>query len=112
MPSLEEAVSLGLLQGITEFLPISADGHLTLAETLLAVGAPEQSPNPSWLALHALLQAGTLLAALVYFHERLFSFSKELWGCLKARRWPLPGASGWDGVTVLLAGISALVILL
>lgn len=111
MPSLEEAVSLGLLQGITEFLPISADGHVTLAETLLAVGTPERSPNPNWVALHALLQAGTLLAGLVYFHERLFSLSSELWGCLKARRWPLEGASGWDAVTVLVASVPAVFVL-
>ncbi len=60
-----EGILLGLLQGITEFLPVSSSGHLVLMQILLgaegAEGAVEQ----------AVLHLGTLLAVLIYFWKSL-----------------------------------------
>ena len=56
-----EAVFLGILQGITEFLPVSSSGHLVLAEYFL--GLKETS-----LAFDVTLHLGTLLAVLAFFY--------------------------------------------
>lgn len=66
-----DALFLGTLQGITEFLPISSSGHLVLAEHYL--GLNTQSLGTFDILLHM----GTLLALLIYFKE-------EVWGIFKA----------------------------
>ena len=58
------AILLGLVQGITEFLPVSSTAHLTLAENLLL---GRSMP----LAFDVLLHVGTLLALIVYFRKDL-----------------------------------------
>ena len=61
---LWHALLLGLVQGLTEFLPVSSTAHLTLAEhILLGRGMP--------LAFDVLLHVGTLVALLVYFRKEL-----------------------------------------
>ena len=55
----------GITQGLTEFLPVSSDGHLILIPALLGIDQPD-------LATTALLHLGTLLAVLVYFRRELF----------------------------------------
>jgi undecaprenyl-diphosphatase len=56
-----QGMALGLVQGVTEFLPISSDGHLALAYRVMG-----QKPN---LAFEILLHAATLLAMIVYFRS-------------------------------------------
>ncbi|MFN8012589.1 MAG: undecaprenyl-diphosphate phosphatase [Holophagaceae bacterium] len=69
---LWHAILLGLIQGLTEFLPVSSTAHLTLAEHLLiGRGMP--------LAFDVLLHVGTLLALFLYFRRELL---KVLWGLL------------------------------
>lgn len=64
-----EAIFLGIIQGLTEFLPISSTGHLTLAGKLLGLISTE---NPEhWTAFIAVTQLGTLLAVLIYFWNDL-----------------------------------------
>jgi undecaprenyl-diphosphatase len=61
---LWHAILLGLVQGLTEFLPVSSTAHLTLTEHLmLGRGLP--------LAFDVLLHVGTLLALFVYFRKEL-----------------------------------------
>lgn len=57
---LLQAIVLGLLQGATEFIPVSSSGHLVLVPWLL------HWPSPG-LTFDTLLHGGTLLAVLVYF---------------------------------------------
>ncbi len=64
MMSFLEALLLGLVQGISEFLPISSDGHLALAEMLFDV--PEAG-----LTFNVMLHAGTLLATSLVLSQRL-----------------------------------------
>jgi len=59
--TLLQAIFLGVLQGITEFLPISSSGHLVLAETILNLKA--ETLKSFDVALHV----GSLLAILIYF---------------------------------------------
>ncbi len=62
--SLLHALLLGLLQGLTEFLPISSSGHLVLGQYLLGI----HSEN---VAFEVAVHLGTLLAVLVYFRRDL-----------------------------------------
>lgn len=79
------AIIWGLVQGLTEFLPISSSGHLVLVPAFLrAAGFDLEEPS---LAVSAVLHLGTLLAILIYFRAdivRLFRFrtdgeSRRLW---------------------------------
>lgn len=73
--NLLESIILGVVQGLTEFLPISSTGHLTLAGkfmNLISNEHPEQ-----WTAFIAVIQLGTMLAVLVYFWKDLISIIKD-----------------------------------
>lgn len=58
-----EAIILGIIEGITEFLPISSTAHLTIAEKLLGYTIDA----PSITAFTAIIQIGAIAAAVVYF---------------------------------------------
>jgi undecaprenyl-diphosphatase len=62
-----QAVVLGVVQGITEFLPISSSGHLILVPRFF--GWPDQG-----LAFDAVMHLGTLAALLAYFRAELYGF--------------------------------------
>lgn len=62
-----EALLLGALQGLTEFIPVSSSGHLVVAEHFL--GLP---PNPMF---DALVNFGTFLALVIYFRKRLWEIA-------------------------------------
>ena len=61
-----DAVVLGLIQGLTEFLPISSSAHVQIAEQLL--GLSDMS-KPELTAFIATIQLGTELAVLIYFFK-------------------------------------------
>ena len=65
--SIVESIILGVVQGITEFLPISSTGHLTLAGK--AMGLISESHPERWTSFIAVIQLGTLASVLVYFRE-------------------------------------------
>jgi len=65
--NIGESVILGVIQGITEFLPISSTGHLTLAGKLM--GLISDSHPEAWTSFIAVIQLGTLASILVYFRE-------------------------------------------
>lgn len=64
-PSLLQGITLGTVQGLTEFLPISSSGHLVLAEKILGV-------KPKGLGLEILAHLGTWLAVILYFRRRIW----------------------------------------
>jgi undecaprenyl-diphosphatase len=68
--SLIEAVFLGVLQGLTEFLPISSSGHLRVAPALLRW----EDPGAGFTAV---VQLGTMAAVLVYFWADLRSIGRS-----------------------------------
>lgn len=69
--TLLQAVFLGLVQGFTEFLPVSSSGHLALASHFLKV------ENPG-LTFEIVLHFGTLLSVLVYFWRQLWALFLSL----------------------------------
>ena len=68
--SILEAVILGLIQGLTEFIPISSSGHLVLAQTFLS-GASDHL-FLEWINL------GTVLALLIFFRARIWRILTDI----------------------------------
>jgi len=86
--NLFQAILLGIIQGLTEFIPISSTGHLIIAEKLMGL---EQSMSPQEItAFIAVIQLGTLVAVIVYFFQDIVSitlgFINGNLGLLQARR--------------------------
>ena len=67
--SLFNSILLGIIQGITEFLPISSTAHLTIAGSLLGLINPDRPDE--WTAFIAVIQIGTMAAVVVYFFKDL-----------------------------------------
>lgn len=63
-----QALVLGLVQGITEFLPVSSDGHLVLAQHLLGIQEPP-------VAFDIFLHLATLTAIVAFFWREIWSLS-------------------------------------
>ncbi|MGA1367727.1 MAG: undecaprenyl-diphosphatase UppP [Blastocatellia bacterium] len=84
--NLSQAILLGVLQGLTEFIPISSSGHLILAEKLM--GLDQQMSAQQITAFIAVMQLGTLLAVVTYFARDVVGISL---GFLRGTWWQLLG---------------------
>jgi len=73
--NLFEAILLGIIQGLSEFLPISSTGHVTLAGKLLNL-VPQDNPE-SWTAFLAVIQLGTMAAVLVFFAKDIINIIRD-----------------------------------
>ncbi len=93
-----DAALLGILQGITEFLPVSSDGHLALAEMLFPFAG-------AGLTLNVTLHLGTLLATALVMRERLGAAIVEGVRALRAPRLFHTTAGGQDALVVLVASV-------
>jgi undecaprenyl-diphosphatase len=79
-----EALLLGIVQGLTEFLPISSSGHLILVPWLQDYHflQDDEAFNKTFdVALHA----GTLAAVLIYFRADIVRLLRALWGSIRRR---------------------------
>ena len=65
------AILLGIIEGVTEFLPISSTGHLTVAEKLLGF----EIADPSVTAFTAIIQIGAMVASIIYFWGDIVRFA-------------------------------------
>jgi undecaprenyl-diphosphatase len=63
--NLISAVILGIVEGLTEFLPVSSTGHLTIAEKLLGLKVDDVGVT----AFTAIIQVGAIIAVIVYFRR-------------------------------------------
>lgn len=70
-----DAIILGIIQGITEFLPISSTGHLTIAGKLMNLISSDHPEH--WTAFIAVIQLGTLMAVLIFFRKDLLLIIKD-----------------------------------
>jgi undecaprenyl-diphosphatase len=86
--SISDAVILGLIQGLTEFLPISSSGHLVISKALLGFKTPG-------VTLEIWLHFGTLAAVLVYFRRKISILMQSLFR--------LRDGGGTENRTLLLA---------
>ena len=64
-----DAILLGIVQGLTEFLPVSSTAHLTIVGKILGVVLSGEQ----WTAQVAVMQLGTLVAVLIYFRHDILS---------------------------------------
>jgi undecaprenyl-diphosphatase len=69
---LLDAVILGVVEGLTEFLPVSSTGHLTITEGLLGLDVDD----PSVTAFTAVIQSGAILAVLIFFAKDIARFAR------------------------------------
>lgn len=86
-----EAIILGLLQGLTEFLPVSSSGHLEIGKVLLGVETTDD------LLFTTMVHAATVLSTLVVFRTQIWNLLKGFFTGLK----DLKLVKGSDGKTTL-----------
>ena len=72
-----EAVLLGLVQGLTEFLPVSSSGHLEIGKALLGVETTDD------LLFTTMVHAATVLSTVVVFRKEIWSLLKGFFCGLK-----------------------------
>jgi len=76
---LFRSVLLGVIQGLTEFLPVSSSGHLALLPTIFRIEAPT-------LALAMSLHLGTLIAVVIYFYKDVINLVQSFFSIFKKER--------------------------
>jgi len=100
--SLLQAIILGIIQGLTEFLPISSSAHLVLVPFFLGWVFPDDQA----FAFDVLVQMGTLVAVIAYFWKDLLSiFTAFLRGIFQRR--PFDDHQSRMGWYIILATIPA-----
>jgi undecaprenyl-diphosphatase len=67
-----QAVILGIVEGLTEFLPVSSTGHLTIAEQLLGL----QVDDPAVTGFTAVIQMGAIAAVVLYFFGDIWRIAR------------------------------------
>src|SRR5881628_3167334 len=100
--SLIEAIVLGLVQGLTEFIPVSSTAHLEIVPVLLGWGDPGAAAS-------AVIQFGTLLAAILYFARDIIRLIGGFFRGLMTRR-PLADVDSREAWLVVIGTIPIVVL--
>src|SRR4029450_6650140 len=113
--TLLQAIILGIVQGLTEFIPISSTAHLVFASRLIGLynGVDATLRAEQTTATIAVIQLGTLLAALIYFARDIINiavaFVRDHLALLRGRRRVNGGVQlshdAWLGWLVILGSI-------
>jgi len=74
-----EAVALGLIEGATEFVPVSSTGHLVVAQRLMNLDGSQEATR-AMSAYVVVIQGGALAAVAVLFRDRLVAIARGLLG--------------------------------
>jgi undecaprenyl-diphosphatase len=102
-----QAIILGIIEGVTEFLPVSSTGHLTIAQKLMGMSLEDQS----LLAFTAVIQIGAIIAAIIYFWDDIWRVLGAWWAGLWAaeKRKKFDYKYGWaiiiGSVPIALVGL-------
>ena len=76
--SILDAIIQGVVQGLTEFLPVSSSGHLAITQHILGAGTGESN-----LFFNVMLHVGTLVAVVAFYHKLVWDLIKEFFLMLK-----------------------------
>jgi len=97
-----QAIVLGLVQGLTEFIPVSSTAHLEIVPVLLGWGDPGAAAS-------AVIQFGTLLAAIIYFFRDILRLIAGFFRGLITRR-PLADTDSREAWLVIIGTIPIVVL--
>ena len=77
-----EAIILAIVEGLTEFLPVSSTGHMVIAQALMGM-----QPTPYVKAFTVMIQFGAILSVVVLYFKRFFRFDlpQDMWH--EERKW-------------------------
>ncbi len=103
-----DAIVLGIVEGLTEFLPVSSTGHLTILEKLLGL----RIDDPAVTAFTVVIQMGAILAVVWYFRRDLWNITRAwLTGVVRPEvRGSFDYRMGWyvivGSVPIVVAGLA------
>ena len=100
--NLIDAILLGAVQGVTEFLPISSTGHLILARHLFGI----QQDALAASLFDILIQLGTWVAVVIFYRRDLRAIAMDAWSGLRGK----PGPQARLGWLLLLATLPAVLV--
>jgi undecaprenyl-diphosphatase len=98
-----QSILLGIIQGLTEFIPVSSTAHLLLAQRLMGI-----DPNtPGMFAYNVLVQWGTLVAVIIFYWADLWAIGRA-WVLGLWQRRPFAGPQARMGWYIILGSLPAL----
>ena len=109
-----QAIFLGLVQGLTEFIPVSSTAHLVFAARLVQLygGADKTLQAEQTTATIAVIQLGTLLAVLIYFTRDIINILRAfisdhmaIWRARNAPEKPKLSRDAWLGWLVIIGSL-------
>lgn len=106
MIELSQAILLGLIEGITEFLPISSTAHLIVSQRLMGIASPS-------LFFDTVVQLGAVLAVVIYFRKTLFVLARDSVHYIASQMGKKPNITIDDvpkGISILFASLPILVV--
>ncbi len=77
MTDIVKSILLGIVEGVTEFLPISSTGHLLLAQSWMGMEIEGPNADPFWLMFTVFIQIGAIASVLVYFRGRILELLRH-----------------------------------
>lgn len=102
-----EAVILGIVQGLTEFLPISSSAHVQIVQQLLGQSSMSK---PALTAFIATIQLGTELAVLIYFWKDIVRIAKAFFASIFRGKKSADSKLGWliifGSIPVVVIGLA------
>ena len=104
-----QAFILGIIQGITEFLPISSSGHLVIVPYLLGWNIPEEQVFP----FDVLVQFSTLFAVLIYYRNEIIQIARAMISGLREKKpfGTIESRVGWlTALATIPAGLAGLLL--
>lgn len=105
-----EAIILGIIQGLSEFLPISSSAHIVFTSNIYSVltGSPLDVKTSQHIFLSIMLHVGTLISVMVYFRNELWAITKSFFKAMHKR--DFSDEDAMLGVYILIGTIFTIII--
>jgi undecaprenyl-diphosphatase len=94
-----EAILLGIIQGLTEFFPVSSSGHLVLGQAILGLEIPG-------ILFDVLVHVGTLASVVIVYRDRIVRLLMGALGRTEEKAWPYILKIGLATVPAVIAGFT------